>query len=103
MLYFQGLLWKFNQKLCFWLLSTHFRLRLETGRADSGRSYQSKCPQHSKATVYFGGLFIFRTRSVYESSRVVLNGPRFGARLIIDPVARTVDNEKVEMSVAPQR
>ncbi len=38
-----------------------------------------------------------------ELRRVVLNGPRFGARLIIDPVARTVDNEKVEMSVAPQR
>src|SRR5229473_472626 len=58
MFFFQSLLWKFSLKLCFRLLSTHFRLRLEPGRADSGRSYQSKRPTALKATDYLCGLFI---------------------------------------------
>jgi hypothetical protein len=41
------------------LLSTHFRLRLESGRTDSGRSYQSKRTTTSKAADYLGGLFVF--------------------------------------------
>src|SRR5713101_3423628 len=56
---FQSLLWKFSLKLCFRLLSTRFRLRLESGRADSGRSYQSKSQTTLKATDHLGGLFYF--------------------------------------------
>src|ERR1700747_850115 len=69
---FQSLLWKFSLKLCFRLLSTHFRLRLEPGRGDSGRSYQSKRPTALEATDHLGGLFIgcrsFRVPCMSETS-----------------------------------
>jgi len=47
------------ESFAFGLLATHFWLRLEAGRTDSGRSYQSKEPTTSKGHRVIGGLFIF--------------------------------------------
>src|SRR6266849_7811191 len=66
-------------KLCFRLLSTHFRLRLESGRTDSGRSYQAKSKQHLKATDHLGGLLFGVPSRVENHLPAELAGCEFGS------------------------
>jgi hypothetical protein len=49
MLFFQSLLWKLSFEALLQTTQSHFRLRLESGRTDSGRSYQSKSQQRRGA------------------------------------------------------
>src|SRR5882762_9044422 len=61
MFYFQSLLWKFNQKLRFWLLSTHFRLA---------------CLRQASAGNWAGGFW--QIVSVKETNNLIqcVSGPR---------------------------
>src|SRR6266436_5119646 len=76
---FQSLLWKFSLKLCFRLLSTRFRLRLESGRADSGRSYQSNEPNNFKGHRSLGWPF-FISRAQFPDLE---NWPATGWRSVV--------------------
>ena len=56
------------------LLATHFRLRLGSGRTDSGRSYQSKEPTTFKGHRVIGGLFLISTPSRVDSLEASTRG-----------------------------